>query len=163
MFPFRVTSTFTQTTTYPTTFEGEHKMTTEPTSTRKVVRRKTPTEDSLLGGYAAASKKEKARPVLGGRKVRHMFPERTDEKSIETTSVSQSPQVVEPLQENATSTTAPAAKFKKKEKFEESHARFTTYIKKNNLEKLKAAKDKLGIPLSTFINTAIEDFLKKYQ
>lgn len=138
-------------------------MTAEKSSTRKVVRRKTPTEDSLPVGNAEASKKEKAGPVLGGRKVRPMFPERADEKSIEATSVSQSPQVVEPLQVNETVTTTPVPKFKKKEKFEESHARFTTYIRKNNLEKLKEAKEKLGIPLSTSINLAVEDFLKKYQ
>lgn len=48
-------------------------MTTETSSTRRIVRRKTPAEANLPVENATASKQQKAGPVLGGRKVKNRY------------------------------------------------------------------------------------------
>jgi hypothetical protein len=51
---------------------------------------------------------------------------------------------------------------KKKERFEDSHNRVTTYVSKKNHEKMKWLRKEYGIPLSETLNQALKEYFEKY-
>ena len=51
---------------------------------------------------------------------------------------------------------------RKKEKFEDTHKRMTTYFTRENHQKLKEVKEAYGIPITETINNALKEYFKKY-
>lgn len=66
-------------------------------------------------------------------------------------------QLPETTQPNTTKPT-----LKKKEKFEDTHERMTTYFSKENHRKLKEVRVNYGIPITESINKALEEYFEKY-